>query len=290
MKFGNNIDLARNEVQNAVRQRLSAPPSNPVAGLSYFDTTLGISREYNGSAWIDLHAVGGGGTTDHSSLSNLGNDDHTQYLNSVRHAGITGNPHGVNASEVGLGNVDNTSDSDKPVSTAQQALFDAKADLVGGLIPASQLPGFVDDVIEVADFASLPVAGESGKIYITLDDNAQYRWTGSQYVAVGESLDGASIKALLFALADTNNLNDALLAKINSAPGKNATTITGTGEATSFPFLHGLNTTDICVDVYELTTNEKIITDVQISANNEINVIFGIAPANGDQYRIIVIG
>ena len=34
------------------------------------------------------------------------------------HAGSTSNPHGVTKSQVGLGNVDNTSDLNKPISTA----------------------------------------------------------------------------------------------------------------------------------------------------------------------------
>src|SRR4051812_33715757 len=42
-------------------------------------------------------------------------------------------------SDVGLGNVDNTADAAKPVSTAQQTVLDAKADLVGGTVPSAQL-------------------------------------------------------------------------------------------------------------------------------------------------------
>lgn len=56
------------------------------------------------------------------------------------HAGDTANPHSVTKTQVGLGNVDNTSDASKPVSTATQAALDDKADLVGGLVPTSQLP------------------------------------------------------------------------------------------------------------------------------------------------------
>jgi len=56
-----------------------------------------------------------------------------------------------------------------------------------GLVPASQLPSYVDDVIEAADFASLPATGESGKIYVTLDDNKTFRWTGSAYIEVSAS-------------------------------------------------------------------------------------------------------
>jgi len=63
-----------------------------------------------------------------------------------------------------------------------QGILDLKADLVSGKVPASQLPSYVDDVVEVSDYASLPVTGETGKIYVTIDNNNQYRWSGSVYV------------------------------------------------------------------------------------------------------------
>lgn len=53
-----------------------------------------------------------------------------------------------------------------------------------GKVPASQLPGFVDDVQEFADFAALPATGEAGIIYITLDNNFTYRWGGTVYIAI----------------------------------------------------------------------------------------------------------
>lgn len=62
-----------------------------------------------------------------------------------------------------------------------------KADLVGGKVPSEQLPSYVDDVIEVANFAGLPLTGESGKIYITIDDNKSFRWGGSVYVEIASA-------------------------------------------------------------------------------------------------------
>lgn len=59
-----------------------------------------------------------------------------------------------------------------------------KADLVDGKVPASQLPSYVDDVIEVANLASLPTTGETGKIYITIDTNKTYRWSGTVYIEI----------------------------------------------------------------------------------------------------------
>ena len=43
------------------------------------------------------------------------------------HTGSTSNPHSVTKAQVGLGNVDNTSDADKPVSTATQTALNLKA-------------------------------------------------------------------------------------------------------------------------------------------------------------------
>lgn len=62
--------------------------------------------------------------------------------------------------------------------------FSQKADLVEGLVPASQLPSYVDDVLEFDTLSNLPQSGESGKIYITKDNNKLYRWTGARYIDI----------------------------------------------------------------------------------------------------------
>jgi len=53
-----------------------------------------------------------------------------------------------------------------------------------GKVAAAQLPSYVDDVLEVANFAALPGTGETGKIYITTDNNNEYRWSGSTYIQI----------------------------------------------------------------------------------------------------------
>ena len=42
------------------------------------------------------------------------------------HSQATGNPHGTTKADVGLGNVDNTSDLNKPISTATQLALNTK--------------------------------------------------------------------------------------------------------------------------------------------------------------------
>jgi hypothetical protein len=53
-----------------------------------------------------------------------------------------------------------------------------------GLVPTTQLPSYVDDVLEYVDMVSFPVTGESGKIYVDLSTNKTYRWGGSSYIYI----------------------------------------------------------------------------------------------------------
>lgn len=57
-----------------------------------------------------------------------------------------------------------------------------------GKVPSSQLPSYVDDVLEYAAKSNFPTTGENGKIYITLDTNKTYRWSGTSYTEISASL------------------------------------------------------------------------------------------------------
>lgn len=61
------------------------------------------------------------------------------------------------------------------------------ATLVGGVVPASQLPSYVDDILEYNVVSSFPATGESGKIYVAQDNNKAYRWSGSFYTEISAS-------------------------------------------------------------------------------------------------------
>lgn len=179
----------------------------------------------------------------------------------------TGNVN-ITKTNIGLGNVDNTSDENKPISTAQQTALDKKVDKVSGKglstndyttedknklsgiaagatanegtitgikmngvskgtsgivdlgtvitshqdisgklnvslkgtanglaeldsngkVPSSQLPSYVDDVLEYSSKSVFPTTGESGKIYIDTTTNLSYRWGGTAYVEISPSL------------------------------------------------------------------------------------------------------
>lgn len=204
---------------------------------------------------------------------------------------FTGTVSGITKTMVGLGAVDNTSDLDKPISTATQTALNNKqpldADLTSiaalsgtfgllkktannsytidtntyltgitssdvttalgftpeniankginngyaslggdGKVPSSQLPSYVDDVIEVSSFGTLPTTGETGKIYITLDTNKIYRWSGSVYVEVSSS--DAVWGAITGTLSNQTDLQNALNAKQDDLNGTGFVKASGT--------------------------------------------------------------
>jgi hypothetical protein len=78
--------------------------------------------------------------------------------------------------------------------TGLQTALDGKqaagtyATLVGGQVPSSMLPSFVDDVIDVG--GTLPATGDVGKIYVVssgANTNKIYRWSGSTFVEISPS-------------------------------------------------------------------------------------------------------
>lgn len=74
--------------------------------------------------------------------------------------------------------------SDGYTKPEANALLALKADLVAGKIPSSQLPAYVDDVLEYANLAAFPATGSAGIIYVAQDTNNCYRWSGSAYIVL----------------------------------------------------------------------------------------------------------
>lgn len=75
------------------------------------------------------------------------------------------------------------------ISTSAKGAASGVAELdANGLVPTSQLPSYVDDVLEYNSKSSFPSTGETGKIYVDTSTNLTYRWGGSDYVEISPSL------------------------------------------------------------------------------------------------------
>ena len=74
-------------------------------------------------------------------------------------------------------------------------LTSVNANIISGVIPESNLPSYVDDVLEYASTGNFPGSAASGIIYVALDTNKVYRWSGSTYIEIS---------------SDTNNFVDGV--------------------------------------------------------------------------------
>lgn len=90
----------------------------------------GLVVAYNVSNAVIVAALTG---TSHTVLSDKGTNTHAQIDS---HISNTSNPHSVTKTQVGLSNADNTSDVNKPVSTATQTALNLKASINDSIINA----------------------------------------------------------------------------------------------------------------------------------------------------------
>jgi parallel beta-helix repeat protein len=75
-----------------------------------------------------------------------------------------------------------------PEDSANKGTAGGYAPLDGSAkIASTYLPSYVDDVLEYANQAAFPGTGETGKIYVALDVNKTFRWSGSAYVEISAS-------------------------------------------------------------------------------------------------------
>lgn len=86
-----------------------------------------------------------------------------------------------------------------------------------GIILITQLPSYIDDVLEYDNLAAFPGVGETGKIYVAKDTNKTYRWSGSIYIYITsgavDSVNGysgvVSLSKSDLGLGSVDNTSDA---------------------------------------------------------------------------------
>lgn len=122
------------------------------------------------------------------------------------------------------------------ISSAFSASF---ATLIDGKVPASQLPSYVDDVLEYANIGAFPATGETGKIYIALDTNKTYRWSGSTYIYITSgAVDSVAGKTGVVSLSKS----DVGLSNVDNTSDlqKNSATATLTNKTLENPAITGI--------------------------------------------------
>lgn len=136
-----------------------------------------------------------------------------------------------------------------------------------GKVPSSQLPSYVDDVIEGyyynGQFYSNEahtdlITPEVGKIYVDLTSNNTYRWGGTTYVEISQSTIHKFVKTIT---AQSNG---------NAAVS------------------HNLGTEDVIVSVYDMSGNQ-VIVGVNIMNSSNITLEFANVKNGTEDFKVVII-
>lgn len=148
-----------------------------------------------------------------------------------------------------------------------------KADLVAGKIPSSQLPAFVDDVLEFNTLNDFPATGETGKLYIAIDTGKTYRWSGSQYTVISDTITLGETSQTAFRgdygiqaynhISDTNNPHNVSKSQIGLANVDNTSDL-------NKPIS---TTTQTALDLKEDLSNKAIIITGNETSNTKYATI-----------------
>jgi len=164
-----------------------------------------------------------------------------------------------------------------------------------GRVPSSQLPSYVDDVLEYADLAHFPATGETGKIYIAEDTNKTYRWSGSDYAEISESLALGETSSTAYA-GNKGKANADAIAAIKDGTnidsfGDVETALAGKANSSDIAFdtwipSNGFNPLTECDGWFCYSVNPSLLIHQGTpTGHSEYATVFGCSKAN---YEILV--
>lgn len=182
------VTLAEKTLWNKIASYFAEDSNQDVFVTNKSDGTPRNFYTYGGITALGLNTGGGGGGggMDEDLLwSILGDGDNPDKQIAVSHLTKALSPYST------------TSQMNTAISEAVKDYIPlSQKGIAGGVVPLDNdglissmyLPSYVDDVLEYSTFSALPATGESGKIYVTLDTNLTYRWSGTSYVEISKSL------------------------------------------------------------------------------------------------------
>ena len=309
IKYLNNLDLNKNQLQQAVIQTASSDPSSPVAGQIYYNTTDNVLKFYNGSAFV---SAGGDITEIQTTTSNqLAITNGTGPIPSlaittgaVANAGTalaTGDQiydfvtTGINA------RIQNVTDPTGAQDAATKAYVDTVATglleykgaynastnspaLTGGSNIASDKGdtytvtadgSFLGEQVRIGDLIIVEVAIAAASTpalasFTIVQSNVD--------LATAAATSGATVKGI----SGYDSADFSVTTGFVSLATKTFKTDIGDGTNTSYTVTHNLNTRDVIVQLYDASSYDTVIADVVRTSTAAVTVSFSAAPTTND--------
>jgi len=243
-KFLTNLDLTQNQILNVAVHNKVGPPSSPVVGQIYFDTTPSVLRMFfwDGTAWVDMSGdiqdvLGGAGLT----ASTSANGDVITLDVNVDNATIEINSDSLRVKDLGIvtGKLANSAVTTVKIN-ANAVTFDklqqvANLTVIGNVSGATANPAEVTIITDMANSSSTTLATSTAiKTYIDANvgnlGNLEGAWSAASGSFPVGSSPVAGTKAgdyWYVSVAGTTggvafNIGDVVVAKINNASTSSA--------------------------------------------------------------------
>lgn len=170
----------------------------------------------------------------------------------------------ITKKDISLDNVTN----DAQVKRSEMGVARGVATLdTNGRVPTSQLPSYVDDVIEYSNSSDFPSPGETGKIYVETSTNKTYRWSGSYYVEITSSLALGETSSTAYAgdkgAANASNISKIIDGTTTVGKAVQATTIGNDtiGDTNTPIYLNAGTPTKLGFTIAKSVPSDAIFTD-----------------------------
>jgi len=307
IKYLNNVDLTKNELQNAVIQVLATAPSGAVEGQVYYDSTDDVIKFYNGTAWVsaggDLTAITTATANQLTITDSTGPIPNIDIVTSaVTNAGVelaTGDQiydfvtTGINAR---IQNVtDPTSAQDVATKNYVDTIATGLLEYKGGYDASTNTPDldtatniaidkgdaytvtadglFFTEQVRIGDFIiaeNAIAAGAGGSLsdFTIVQSNVD--------LATAAATSGAAVKGI----SGYDSADFSGTAGFVSLETKTYKALIGNGTLTTVPVTHGLNSQDLIIQLFDASTNETVYAEVARTSATQVNVSFSVAPAS----------
>lgn len=323
-KFLVAIDLAKNEIQNAVAQVLAADPGSPVAGQFYYNSTSQRVLFRSASAFLDYTARSNhSGTQLAATISDFDTQVRTSRLDQMAAPTASVSLNSQKITNLGTptvatdaatkGYVDaavNGTDwkqSVRVASTANIATLSGLLTIDGVTVVANDRVLVKDQTTQSANGIYLAASGAWTRA-LDADENAevtaglsvmvtegtsqadtQWRLTTNDAITVGST-------ALVFAQigAGSSYTNGTGINIVGNVINVDTAVVvrkfaSNVGAGASVAITHNLGTLDVQAQVYEISTGATVECDITRNSTNQVTLGFATA-VSADVYRVVVQG